>query len=167
MPRLLWVAIVTVAAVTAARAGASTPPATVACGSSIGASAHPRTGGYRIVLGVAGVPPPYLAQVVRSGAAQAVPGWPKTWWRKNGLLIGAGKPAVTISVPPRLRRDVMLTWGGVTGVALRFPRCAPSGPLWAAYAGGFLLRERRLCVTLDVTAGGRSRSVRFGLGRRC
>jgi hypothetical protein len=40
-------------------------------------------------------------------------------------------------------------------------------PRWNAYAGGFYLRTRSVCVPLVVRVGGRSRTVRFGVGRPC
>lgn len=121
------------------------------------------TDGYRLVLGSLAVPPAYLRQIVR---VQNGP-WP--YWRKAGLVVRAGAPAVTVTVPPAWRRRVGVTWGNRGGPvsALRIARCKGPATVGHAYAGGFFLGARASCVPLRFKVGTRSATVRFGLGRRC
>ena len=122
-----------------------------------------RSDGYRLVLGSLAVPPAYLRQIVR------LPNGPWPYWRKAGLVVRAGAPAVTVTVPPAWRRRVEVTWGNRGGPvsALRIARCKGPATVGHAYAGGFFLRARASCVPLLVKVGRRSATVRFGLGRRC
>jgi hypothetical protein len=122
-----------------------------------------RAGGYRVVLGVVSVPPAFLEQIVSSGNRQ----WP--YWRKAGLVVRAGAPPVTVSVPRAWRTRAAITWGNSTGIVhvVRVASCPAARSAWNAYAGGFYLRSRSACVPLRVTVAGRSAIVRFGLGRRC
>jgi hypothetical protein len=117
----------------------------------------------RVVLGVVAVPPAYIPQTVDSLS----PRWP--FWSKSGLVIRGNSPPVGVSVPARWRSRVAITWGNTPAVgALRFATCG-AGVLdgWNPYAGGFLLRTRSACVPLTFTVGRRSKTVRFGVGRRC
>jgi len=85
-------------------------------------------------------------------------------------VIRWGNPPVTVAVPASLRDDVRITWGneGQQGPSLRFAARPSYGrPLWHAYAGGFLLRRRAICVPLVFRVGGRNAVVRFGIGMRC
>jgi hypothetical protein len=112
----------------------------------------------RILFDRVAVPPRDLLQVARTAGP-----WP--YWRKAGLLVRAGSPRVTISVPSAWRTRVAITWGdsGIVS-ALRFAPC--STHRWNAYAGGFYVR-RPACVPLRVRVGSRAREIRFGVGRRC
>jgi hypothetical protein len=38
---------------------------------------------------------------------------------------------------------------------------------WNPYVGGFVLRSRAGCVPLEFRVGGRTATVRFGIGKRC
>jgi hypothetical protein len=50
---------------------------------------------------------------------------------------------------------------------LRFEACSPPPTFWNGFAGGFSLRDRSACVPLVIQVGSQSRTVRFGVGRRC
>jgi hypothetical protein len=116
----------------------------------------------RIVLGVVSVPRVYIPQVVR----YQHDGW--AYWSKSGLSIQAGSPAVRISVPKTWRQRVGIEWGGAGPYSrLRFEACSPPPTFWNGFAGGFSLNERSACVPLVIQVGKRSRTVRFGIGRRC
>jgi hypothetical protein len=116
----------------------------------------------RVVLGVVSVPPVYVPQVVRYQSD----GW--AYWSKWGLSIQAGNRPVRISVPKAWRRRVGIGWGGAGPYsALRFEACSPPPTFWNVYTGGFSLRDRSVCVPLLIQVGNQSRTVRFGVGRRC
>jgi hypothetical protein len=116
----------------------------------------------RVVLGVVSVPPVYVPQVVRYQSD----GW--AYWSKWGLSIQAGNRPVRISVPKAWRTRVGIGWGdaGPTS-ALRFEACSPPPTFWNVFVGGFSLRDRSACVPLVIQVGNQSRTVRFGVGRRC
>ena len=138
--------------------------AAVPCRDIIGRVGSGRLGGYRVVLGVVSVPAAYLPQIVESRD----PRWP--YWRKAGLVVRAGAPPVTVTVPRRWRSRVSIGWGNSddAGSAVRIASCRQHGSKpWNAYAGGFSLRVAAACVPLVITVGARSTVVRFGLGRRC
>ena len=85
-----------------------------------------------------------------------------------GLSIQAGNRPVLISVPKAWRTRVGIGWGGAGPYsALRFEACSPPPTFWNAFAGGFSLRDRSACVPLVIQVGSQSRTVRFGIGRRC
>jgi hypothetical protein len=142
----------------------ATPPRTVPCSESILSVASGRSGGYRVVLGVASVPPPYRRQVVRTGKSLD---WP--YFGKAGIAV-RGRTVAELIVPPAWRERVAFTWGNRKRPAgrLRVASCGsnPEKP-WNAYAGGFYLRARAACFPLMVRVGSRRTTVWFGLGRRC
>ena len=151
---------------TAAFAAGSTPTQlvrTVPCDEIILHVKSGHAGGYRVVLGVVSVPPARLIQVVPSQSR------PWTYWRKAGLVVRAGSPPVTVSVAAAWRSRAAFTWGNSAGIvsALRIASCPGAASVWNAYAGGFYLRSRSACVPLRFSVAGRSRVVRFGLGRAC
>lgn len=139
------------------------PALVVGCDQVILRPRHPFADGYRRVLGVLAVPPAYIPQVV----AITGEGWP--YWEKSGLVVRAGHEPVTVTVAPGWRRRAAITWGnGTPAVAsLRIDACPSPGNVWNAYAGGFFMRSRGACVPLVFTVGGRARTVRFGIDRRC
>ena len=140
----------------------ASPIRTVPCAEIIDTVRFPY-GGYRTVLGSVSVPRPYLAQVVATRER------PWAYWRKAGLLVRAGTPAVTVSVASAWRYRAAITWGNDTGVvaSLRIAGCPGPRSVGNAYAGGFYLRARSGCVPLTFRVGRRSATVRFGVGRRC
>lgn len=143
--------------------GTRAPVRTVPCGQAIDHPRFPyRSDGYRLVLNTFSVPPAYLRQVVHVGGT-----WP--YWRKTGLVIRAGAPAVTITVPPAWRSRAAIIWGnaGNPASSLRFASCAGRAGEGRAYAGGFFLRGRSGCVPLVFRVGARAATVRFGVGCRC
>jgi hypothetical protein len=122
-----------------------------------------RTRGYRLVLGSLSVPPAYLQQVVPTGER------PWAYWRKAGLVVRAGAPAVTVTVPPAWRGRAGIRWGNRGGPvsSLTIARCGGRATVGHAYAGGFYLRARGACVPIIFEVGTRRTTVRFGIGRRC
>jgi hypothetical protein len=156
----------------AAAAVAAGSPGThsVACGESIATTKFPYLGSsqprnrYRLVLGVASVPPAYQQQVV---ATHELP-W--RYHRKAGLVIRAGTGRVTVTVPKGWRTRAAITWGnGGQGVfsSVRFTGCGSNPKSGNAYAGGFYLASPSACLPLLVRVGTRSRTVRFGIGQTC
>ena len=138
---------------------------TVPCGDIILYPKFPhRAGGYRLVLGALSVPPAYARQVVHVADR---PRWP--YFRKAGLVVRAGAPAVTVTVPRAWRGRAAITWGNRPGPVSRLKIASCDGPVTEghAYAGGFYLRFRAACVPLVLEVGHRRATIRFGLGRRC
>jgi hypothetical protein len=116
----------------------------------------------RVVLGVVDVPRVYLPQVARYGHD----GW--AYWSKAGVAVLAGSHDVRMSVPRAWRTRVAIAWGGYGPYsALGFEDCAPPPTYWSGFVGGFYLRDRSACVPIVISVGGQSRTVRFGIGRRC
>ncbi len=153
-----------------ASAASETSGRTVPCGESIDINRFPYVGDrrpryrYRLVLGAVSVPPAYLAQVVPTGEK------PWAYWRKAGLVVRAGGRAVSISVSPAWRARAGIAWGyGSKGVfdSLRIASCPGPADRGFAYSGGFYLRSKSACLPLVFRVAVRSRTVRFGLGRRC
>jgi hypothetical protein len=147
-----------------ASTAASTPPAVVGCESVIYPVGDVVWKPKRLVLGVVAVPPLHIPQTVATGDRR----WP--WWSKAGLVVRADSPPVLVSVPVRWRRRVAIRWGQVDAThSLRIETCPPlSRPEgWNPYSGGFQLRQKAACVPLTFTVGGRSATVRFGVGERC
>jgi hypothetical protein len=143
---------------------ASAPPATVGCESIIYPVGEVGWKPKRLVLGVVAVPPTFIPQTVESRHRR----WP--YWTKSGLVVRADSPPVLVSVPARWRERVAIGWGQVDATSsLRIETCPPlSRPEgWNPYSGGFHLRAKAACVPLTFTVGGRSATVRFGVGKRC
>jgi hypothetical protein len=162
---MLRAAIVLLLALAVAPLARPAPQRTVPCSEIIGDTEFPgRTSGYRTVLGAVSVPPAYLAQIVPNDE----PRWP--WWRKAGLVVRANGQPVTITVPSGWRDKVAIEWGygnmGGPFSSLRIAGCGSDPSRGNAYAGGFVVRAPS-CVPLTFHVGGRSATVRFGLGRRC
>jgi hypothetical protein len=158
---LLALAGATTLAATAASANA---PPTVSCTGIVLRLRSGHAGGNRVVLGTVSVPPAYLPQVGPSRNKA----WP--FFTKRGLGVRGGSPAVVVTVPKAWRRRVAVTWGGSGIVSgLRIASCSAFLPpkVWNGYAGGFYLRSRSACVPLTFRVGRRTKTVRFGLGRRC
>jgi hypothetical protein len=118
---------------------------------------------YRQLLGLISVPPALMQQVVPTGRK------PWAYWHKQGLVIGATRITVTVTVPKSSRKRAAITWGnGVRPVSsLTFEACGGSPKIGHAYAGGFLLRSPSACIPLIFRVGKRSATVRFGVGQRC
>jgi hypothetical protein len=135
----------------------------VGCGNIIGSVKSVTDPGYRRVLGRVEAPPVRLQRA----AATAQAGWP--YFAKSGLVLHAGRTAVTVSVPSRLGHRVAISWGnGLPAVqALRIAGCSPSPHRWNAYAGGLFTRTPIACVPLIFEAAGRSQTITFGIGRSC
>jgi hypothetical protein len=167
--RVVVIAVIAVAsgvgwATAATRSQDASDSSVTACSDIIFDTKFPyRTGGYRLVLGSLAVAPAYMRQIVRFRTGR----W--LYWRKAGLVVRAGTPAVTVTVPTAWRRRVAIKWGNRDGPvsALRVARCKGRATVGHAYAGGFFLRARAACVPILFRVGARSATVRFGLGRRC
>jgi hypothetical protein len=158
---LLALAVAMALAATAASANA---PPTVTCTGIVGRVRSGHVGGNRVVLGTVSVPPAYLPQVVPSRNKA----WP--FVTKRGLAVHGGSPAVVVTVPRAWRKRAAIVWGDSGIVSgLRIARCSAFLPpkVWNAYAGGFYLRSRSACVPLTFRVGRRTKTVRFGLARRC
>lgn len=135
----------------------------MSCNSAILHTASGRSANYRVVLGVVSIPPPFLAQVIKT---TEYPSWP--YWHKAGVAIRGGAAPVTITVPPALRGRVAIGWGSTRPVStVTFARCPAVGKPWNAYAGGFHLRAHSACVPMQITVGNQRRLVHVGVGRRC
>ena len=147
-------------------AGSSASIPTVACSSIIDPDSDSARDWRptRVVLGVVDVPPAYISQTGSSGGSR----WP--YWLKSGMVVRADSPPVVVSVAPRWRSRIAIAWGGTSpSASLRFPTCTASSTLdgWNPWAGGFYLKTRAACVPLTFSVGGRSATVRFGVGKRC
>jgi hypothetical protein len=147
---------------TALAADAATSPPTVHCSAVM---LRPQTldGSHRVVLGHVAFSRSPVFQVADVGG-------PLRYSSRWLLFVHPGR-GVTIGVPPAWRTRAAVSWGG-TGVvpAVRFERC-PTPPnlspgRWNGYVGRFHVREPG-CVPLRIRAGGRSTTVRFGVGRPC
>ena len=152
-------------ALAGAQSADSAPPSTAGCEQI---ALHLRSGsedGYRIVLGRVGVPD----EQHTSRRASRSPGKPWPYFRRVGLLVRGGTSTVTITVPEGWRDRVAISWGNTPAVSsLQIASCDVSvSKPWNAYAGGFHLRSRAACVPLDIRVGGRSTTVRLGVGRAC
>ena len=137
---------------------------TAACSDAVlrVAPAAARSDSWRVVLGAVSMPPAYIRQTVPHEAD----GW--SYWSKYGINIEAGSPIVRISVPKAYRSQVAIGWGlGGPVSAERFAPCSPPPTYWSGYAGGFYLKARSACVPLLIQVGKQSKTLRFGIGRRC
>jgi hypothetical protein len=157
-------------ALAVAAAATGGPERTIPCREVLGVTTFPYLGSaqvrhrYRLVLDAVSVPPAYLEQVEPTG------GEPWTHWAKRGMVVRAGAPGVTISVPPSWRTRVGITWGnGGHGVmsSIRIAGCGSDSSKGNAYAGGFYLSRAAACVPLVFRTERRSKTVWFGVGRRC
>ncbi len=161
VPLALAAVIVVAAAQPASPAG----PATATCEQIALRLRSGSEDGYRVVLGRVGVPDEQHTS--RRAARNRATPWP--YFRRVGLVVRGGTSPVTITVPEGWRERVAISWGNTPAVSsLQIASCgaAVSKP-WNAYAGGFHLRSRADCVPLDIRVGGRSTTVRFGVGRAC
>jgi hypothetical protein len=136
----------------------------VACDQVILQPKSPFADGYRRVLGVISVPRAYTPQVVRNTPGER---WP--YWEKAGLVVRAGRSAVTVSVPQAWRTRAAITWGNAKPAvsSLRISPCPSPPNVWNAYAGGFFMRSQGACIPLVFQVGDRRQLVRFGIDRRC
>jgi len=93
-----------------------------------------------------------------------IEGW---WWAKHGLLV-AGGSLVELAVPREHDADVRIGWGMPATPAVRvIIDCELAGDSWAAFAGGYWVREPG-CYPIDVRVdGGPARSVDLGIGAPC
>lgn len=163
--RILALLVFPALAAVGAQSADSAPPSTAGCEQI---ALHLRSGsedGYRIVLGRVGVPD----EQHTSRRASRSPGKPWPYFRRVGLLVRGGTSTVTITVPEGWRDRVAISWGNTPAVSsLQIASCDVSvSKPWNAYAGGFHLRSRAACVPLDIRVGGRSTTVRLGVGRAC
>jgi hypothetical protein len=137
----------------------------VGCGDVIGQQVTGAFDGSRVVLGLASVPPARIQRAATSGVSS----W--KYFTKWGMAIRSGA-SVTVSVPTAWRTRVAITWGSSTPIVstLRFALCRSADGRkqpWNAYPGGFYVDAPTACVPLTFTAGQRSRTVRFGIGKSC
>jgi hypothetical protein len=115
----------------------------------------------RVILGVVSVPPLYQAQIRHDQQD----GW--AYSNKAGIAIQAGNRPVRVSVPKAWRKRVAISFGlGGPLSEERFEACSPPPTYWNGYVGGFSV-SAPACVPLLIQIGNQSRTVRFGVGRRC
>ena len=163
--RILALLIFPALAAVGAQSADSAAPSTAGCEQI---AVHLRSGsedGYRIVLGRVGIPDEQHTS--RRAVRHRGTAWP--YFRLVGFVVRGGTSPVTITVPEGWRDRVAISWGNTPAVSsLQIASCGTSvSKPWNAYAGGFHLRSRADCVPLDIRVGGRSTSVRFGVGRAC
>jgi hypothetical protein len=115
----------------------------------------------RVILGVVSVPPLYQAQIRHDHQD----GW--AYSNKAGIAVQAGNRPVRVSVPKAWRKRVAISFGvGGPLSEERFEACSPPPTYWNGYVGGFSVSAPS-CVPLVIQVGNQSRTVRFGIGRRC
>jgi hypothetical protein len=163
--RILALLVFPALAAVGAQSAGSAPPSTASCEQI---ALHLRSGsedGYRVVLGRVGVPDEQHTS--RRASRKPNAAWP--YFRRVGLIVRGGTSPVTIAVPEGWRDRVAISWGTTAPTSsLQIASCGTSvSKPWNAYSGGFHLRSRADCVPLDIRVGGRSTSVRFGVGRAC
>jgi hypothetical protein len=167
MRRVLLVLLLTGMLVIEARPTLASTTRTIPCREVIDHPAFPYDSGdpsyrYRLVLGAVSVPPLFQHQVVATHER------PWAYWRKAGLVVGAGK-RITIMVPPRWRTRVAIIWGNggyPPASSLSIAGCGSDPGIGNAYAGGFYLHAPA-CVPLTFLVAGRAERVRFGIGKHC
>jgi hypothetical protein len=167
--RAIAVAGLLVVCVFAARVASAGSGRTVPCAESIGQTRFPFLGSnrpqyqYRTRLNAVSVPEAFHQQIVPTGER------PWAYWRKSGIVVRAEK-TVTITVPRAWRGRAAIIWGnGGHGPfsSIRLESCSGKPDSGFAFPGGFFLQDPSACLPLIFTAGNRSATVRFGLGRRC
>jgi hypothetical protein len=97
--------------------------------------------------------------------------YPLRYWAKAGIFVRPGSRPVDLIVPVAWRNRLAIEWGeggdsGGVASTLRITGCKAYGRKWLPYAGGFHL-SAPACVPLIVRSGGRSKTLHFGIGRRC
>jgi hypothetical protein len=151
--------------VAAARPASPAAPPTARCDQIALRVGSGTESGQRLLLGKVSVPDE--RHTSRAALSRKAKPWP--YFRRVELVVRGGASPVTVTVPAGWRHRVAISWGGTPAVSsLQIDSCSasPSKP-WNAYAGGFYLRSRADCVPLDVRVGGRSTTVRLGIGRAC
>ena len=163
--RILALLVFPALAAIGAQSADSAAPSTAGCEQI---ALHLRSGsedGYRVVLGLVGVPDEQHTS--RRASRSRDTAWP--YFRRAGLVVRGGTSPVTITVPEGWRDRVAISWGSTAAVSsLQIASCGTTvSKPWNAYAGGFHLSSHADCVPLDIRVGGRSTTVRFGVGRAC
>jgi hypothetical protein len=163
--RILALIVFPALAVVGARSASSAPPSTAGCEQIVLRVHSGSEDGYRVLLGKVAVPDE--RHTSRAAFRRHEKRWP--YFREVGIIVRGGASPVTITVPEGWRHRVAISWGNTPAVSsLRIASCGASeSKPWNAYAGGFYLRSRADCVPLHVQLGGRSTSVRLGVGRAC
>ncbi len=168
MKRLQFIALIVALAlaaivVAAAQPASSTFP-TASCGQIVLHARSGTDGGFRVLLGKVSIPD----ERHTSRAALRRPERPWPYFRRVDLVVRGDASHVRITVPEGWRHRAAVSWGNTPAVSsLQIPSCGTSASTWSTYSGGFYLRSRADCVPLDVQVGGRSTSVRLGIGRAC
>ena len=121
--------------------------------------------GFRILLDAVALPG---RRHIAAGAARTHDrSWPH--FRNAGVAVRGGSQAVVVEVPEGWRDRVAVSWGASPpSSSVHFAACAGRpGRVWNSYSGGIHLRLAADCVPLYVRVGGRSTTVRVGVGRPC
>ena len=153
---------------------AAPPPSrvrTVPCEEVIDHVGFPYAGGGdprflpRLVLAAVSAPGPFVPQTTPTESR------PWTYFAKWGMVVrGGAGTRVTVTVPAAWRTRVAVSWGNAQHSVfhtLHFPRCGIDSAQGNAYAGGFFIRREFDCVPLRYQVGARSKTLWFGVGRRC
>ena len=162
---------------TVAPSGPTTPAATRAESSPIPESVqlscddfidtvHGQQDGYETVLGVVQLP---TAPVTRALQTGRIPGPPRRYFAKRGLIVGPDTP-FQLTIVDLQALDASLGWGnpGRSGRTLTVDRCrsAQNPRSWLVYAGGFNT-ARTGCLPLQVSSTTGTRRVQVGVGAPC
>src|SRR5687768_18609018 len=113
----LAVTAIAALALTVATTSAAAGPRVVGCESIVQPGGVFSWKPKRVVLGVAAVPPAYIAQTSETETL------PWRYWSKAGLVVRADSPPVDVIVPSRWRTRVSIGWGDRGGSHLRFSTC--------------------------------------------
>ena len=165
----LLVAALGTASALGARAPDSVRSRTVPCDEIIDVTPFPDRGNAqpqyrnRPVLDAISVPPAFIPQVSSTGER------PWRYFSKWGMASALTRDRC----PSPCRRAGAIGWRSRGGTAVTASsrgfasRAAGTESVGDAYAGGFFLRARSACVPLTFWVGGRTATVRFGIGRHC
>jgi hypothetical protein len=157
-----------------ARAGSRTQaapvprPERVTCASSVFHSSYPldrdRAHSYRRVFPNVWVGPAVYGS---RRARDLQQGW--NWYAKEALFLRDGGPPVTLTIPRSSRGTGGMTWGSSTITeSLRVSACPSVTAGTSGWSGGFYFHTSKpLCLPVNISAGGRSKRIWFGFGKRC
>jgi hypothetical protein len=137
---------------------ASPPTPTLPCTDPVDARPAPRSNSSPILDAIA---------FDRAGETIPVDGPDIPMYAKVWLWVHAGKTA-TLQLPRESGARMM--WSNTetkpVGDTFEVPACSSSEGAWLAFPGGFYVTERA-CLTLSVTANGKTQTIDVPIGKRC